>query len=198
MDAVRRQLEKGTVEKVAICIFECEKNVVLERWTFDLGALPVVEEKEADTMFETDNEKGGPDIQDSALTSKVNVEDLNAQFRAVLSRLGSAAARLQPLPEGKECSFTLTIEVKADADRPVGRLNKDERKWVAAEPEPWLERKSQDTMSTENMHEKPGAKTVPVRRLEVGELRMELWVEESSSKINTGETSVQKECGTGQ
>jgi mitotic spindle assembly checkpoint protein MAD2B len=182
-------LEKGTVERVALCIFECDNNEVLERWTFDLRALPVVDQKEMDTMFEgAGGDNGGGDGRPhDALRRKVNVADLEAQFRAVLSRLNSAAGKMKALPEDQEYSFTLTIEVKENADRPVGRLGKEERKWVAAEPENWVEADTDNDITTEDTNEtrrgKDG-KTVPVRRLEAGELRMEVWVEESKAKLD--------------
>jgi len=188
IDAVRDQLERGTVEKVAMCIFECDNNEVLERWTFDLRALPVVDHREMDTMFESRNQNGGEDVglQDGALKKKINVADLEAQFRAVLSRFNSASGKMKALPEDQEYSFTVTIEVKENADRPVGRLREEERKWVAAEPEDWSD-DEQDGDSTSNDKENRRAndkgKTVPVRRLEAGELRMEVWVEESKAKF---------------
>jgi mitotic spindle assembly checkpoint protein MAD2B len=188
IDAVRDQLEKGTIEKVALCIFECENNEVLERWTFDLRALPVVDHKEMDTKFEsTGRENGGEGRPTDTLKRKLNVADLEAQFRAVLSRLNSAAGKMKALPEDQEYSFTMTMEVKENADRPVGRLEKEERKWVAAEPENWVDDEDGGDINTDDAEggrrDKDG-KTVPVRRLEAGELRMEVWVEESKTKFD--------------
>jgi mitotic spindle assembly checkpoint protein MAD2B len=191
IDAVRDQLEKGTVEKVAMCIFECNNNEVLERWTFDLRALPVVDRREMDTMFEGRSKDGGGEGEvevgpDSFLKRKLNVADLEAEFRAVLSRLNSAAGKMKGLPEDLEYSFTITIEVKENADRPVGRLGKEERKWVAAEPDNWIDDEEGDAPTStggDGRHPDKRAKTVPVRRLEAGELRMEVWVEESKAKF---------------
>jgi mitotic spindle assembly checkpoint protein MAD2B len=184
IDAVRDQLEKGTVEKVAMCIFECANNEVLERWTFDLRSFPVVDRKEMDTMFAERSRDGGGEGEgevrpDGVLNRKLNVADLEAQFRAVLSRLNSAAGKMKDLPEDLEYSFTITIEVKENADRPVGRLGKEERKWVPAEPENWIDEEESDGGRRDKT-----AKTVPVRRLEAGELRMEVWVEESKVKFD--------------
>ena len=188
IDAVRDQLEKGTVENVALCVFECDSNEVLERWTFDLRALPVVDHKEMDTTFESRTGNGGGERRpNDALKRKLNVADLEAQFRAVLSRLNSAAGKMKALPEDREYSFTMTIEVKENADRPVGRLSKEERKWVAAEPENWAEDEDGNDITsgdTEARRRGKDGKTVPVRRLEVGELRMEVWVEESKVKFD--------------
>ena len=197
IDAIRDQLEKGTVEKVAMCIFECDNNEVLERWTFDLRSLPAVDHKEMDTLFESrggDNE-GGEARPSDALRRKLNIADLEAQFRAVLSRLNSAAGKMKGLLEGREYSFTMTIEVKENADRPVGRLGKEERKWVAAEPESWANDKDGSEVMTNDIegHRRDrDGKTVPVRRLEAGELRMEVWVEESKAKFNMMENKSPK------
>jgi mitotic spindle assembly checkpoint protein MAD2B len=165
--AVRDQLEKNTVNKVSLCIYECDRNQVLERWTFDLSSFPAVSKRDRDVPI-TSDESGN-------LTRKINVADLEANFRASISRIATSAARLRPLPEGAgapECSFTLAMEVRDDADRPVGRLDREDRKWMAAEPEPPPENSGS---STPQLH--------AIRRLEAGELRMEIWVEESAAKF---------------
>lgn len=172
MAAVRDQLEKNTVETVSLCIYECQKNRVLERWTFDLRSLPVVARADRDVPFDTS--------ADASLSRNLNVTDLQANFRGTLSRISNAASRLTPLPEGPdapECSFTITIEVKDNADRPVGRLENEERKWIAAEPESFGE--GEDDRLGPDSH----SKTHAVRRLEAGELRMEVWVEEAAAKF---------------
>lgn len=193
IDAARDQLEKGTVENVALCIFECDNNEVLERWTFDLRALPVVDHKEMDTVFESRSGDGGTgDRPQDTLKGKLNVADLEAQFRAVLSRLNSAAGKMKALPEDREYSFTMTMEVREHADRPVGRLGKEERKWVAAEPENWADNDDGGDIDDEASRRGRDGKTVPVRRLEAGELRMEVWVEESKAKFDLVANGSQK------
>lgn len=197
--AIRDQLEKNTVEKVSLCIYECDENRVLERWTFDLHSFPAVAKRDRDVPFESsdhnDDHEGNHEGTDFPLSRKVNVSDLESNFRATLSRISTSAAKLAPLPEGPgapECSFTLTIEVKDKADRPVGRLEKEERKWIAAEPEPFDKSTARATTQQENEPSKPAprttsssdARTHAIRRLEAGELRMEVWVEESAAKFN--------------
>ena len=191
--AVRDQLQKSTVERVAVCIFECEENQVLERWTFDLRALPVVDPKERDTPFdasEEGKEAEGAETQaeeERLLRKKINLADLEAQFSAMLARLNGAAGKLKPLPKDLQCSFTVTIEVKEDADRPVGRLHKEERQWVAAEPEVWRTEEAdipEDKEDAQMRRHGSRGRTVPIRRLEAGELRLEFWVEESKAKFD--------------
>jgi mitotic spindle assembly checkpoint protein MAD2B len=191
VDAVRDQLEKNTVERVAICIFDLERNVVLEKWTFDLTAFPVVEKVDWDTSFE--HQVAETRASELSFKNRINIADLEAQFRAILTRISSASARLNDLPKSRECSFTVSIEVRENADRPVGRLEKEERKWIAAEPQPWGDAEEQHRDSHEDEAEQQGmttstrpGKTIPVRRLEAGELRMEVWVEESKAKFTQG------------
>ncbi|RVX67651.1 hypothetical protein B0A52_08180 [Exophiala mesophila] len=190
--AIRDQLEKNTVEKICLCIYECSESRVLERWTIDLRSFPSVAKRDRDVPFE-DNTSDADDSNtagaaEADLSRKVNLADLEASFRAMLSRISSSAAKLSPLPHGPgapECSFTLTIEVKDAADRPVGRLEREERKWIAAEPDSFEEEENLfEGGRTSNVVSKTHPRTHPVRRLEAGELRMEVWVEESAAKFN--------------
>jgi len=189
--AVRDQLEKNTVETFAICIFECDNNEVLERWSFDLRSLPVVTKRDRDIPFES--------VDDVELRRKVNVTDLEASFRATFSRLDTVSGKMRSLPDGDgapECSFTLTIEVKEGADRPVGRLQKEERKWVVAEPDPFEDSSSRgETGEGATKAANRMGKTHAIRRLEAGELRMEMFVEESETKFklpSTYKTTLEK------
>jgi hypothetical protein len=157
----------------------------LERWIFDLRSFPSVSKRDRDVPFASSISTGAaPSSLDGGdqLKRKVNLADLEADFRATLSRISTSAAKLRSLPEGlgaPECSFTLTIEVKPTADRPVGRLEKEERKWIAAEPDPFS-----DTPSNPDSSSGSGkAQTHAIRRLEASELRMEVWVEESAAKF---------------
>lgn len=240
VSAVRDQLEKNAVERVSLCIYECTNNRVLERWTFDLHSLPTIARSDTDVPFdfpaaaaatttttvvlttaaEDDPESGaGPSTVVDELGRTVNVADLEAHFRATLSRISTAAGRLEPLPEGPgapECSFTLAIELKDHADRPVGRIDREERKWMATEPEPEPEpeperqpeqkpvpqpqitttattrsassHSAEKQLDVQNQVIRAPAKPQPprthaIRRLEAGELRMEVWVEESAAKF---------------
>lgn len=172
-----------------------QRNVVLEKWTFDLRTFPVVEKSDRDTPFE--GEIAENDTPAISLKNRINIANLEAQFRAVLSRMSSASARLSALPKDKECSFSVSIEVRDNADRPVGRVEKEERKWIAAEPEPWSDADEQHggpdggEQSTKNVAVRNGnGRTVPVRRLEAGQLRMEVWIEESKEKFSPIATSL--------
>ncbi|KAJ9616165.1 hypothetical protein H2204_014009 [Knufia peltigerae] len=197
ISAVRDQLEKNTVERVSLCIYECRGHRVLEKWTFDLHSIPSVAKIDRDTPFVDTTTTSPPETtgtdQWPPLAEGLNVADLEANFRATLARISTAAGKLKPLPQGlnaPECSFTLAMEVKDDADRPVGMLEPDERRWMAAETRPSTatatdtasaagDRRAGDAEGTSSS----SAQTHVVRRLETGELRMEVWVEESAAKF---------------
>lgn len=190
ISAIRDQLERNTVENVSLCIFECENNAVLERWTIDLRTLPAVTKRNRDVPLARE----GIDKElEEELRRKVNVADLEASFRGLLSRLGTVAGKMRPLPEGDdapECSFTLTIQVKEGGDKPVGRLQKEERAWVAAEPEPFdpdvhgdVNENDESTKSKSKESDVKQGRTHAVRRLEAGELQLEMFVEESDVKF---------------
>ncbi|RMD43835.1 hypothetical protein DV735_g1272, partial [Chaetothyriales sp. CBS 134920] len=188
--AIRSQLAKSTVDKVQLCIYETEQNRVLERWTFDVHALAAVSPRDQDMPFDEE------DDANSSNNTPVNVADLEAVFRATLSRITATSARLRPLPlpssepsssnggsKAPDCSFTLSIELRSAADRPVGRLDKLERAWIVAEPDSFEQPPSQQEVDGHRGGREWGATTTPVRRLEAGELRMEVWVEESAAKF---------------
>lgn len=185
---VKDQLEKNVLANIAVCIFECDRNKVLERWVVDLRSFPVVDRKEKDTPFaRAEDEESESGANETPLRRSVNRADLEAQFRAVLSRLSVSAAKLATLPSGEdapELSFTVTMEVQDEADRPTGRRRLPEQGWIAAEPEAFESGSDEDeTYLIDGHATRPEGKTMPIRRLEAGELRMEVWVEESKAKF---------------
>lgn len=105
--------------------------------------------------------------------------DLEAQFRAVLHRLTSACGRLAPLPPDEEYLPTLHMVLGPDAEAPAG-MDKDDQQWIAAEPEPERTRYGADRSQ---------AKTVPVRAVEAGEMKLEVWIEEARDKFDVGNSS---------
>ena len=160
----KEMLNGGSITTVSVIISSMTTNQPMERYVFDLSSLPRVPASEVNTRFE---QRGRDNI----------VIDLEAQFRACLARLESACARLTPLsPDDDEFSFTVCIELREDALPPV----LEEQSWIVAEPSADSKRHS----STPPLPESGHAKTVPVRRVEAGELRLELWVEEARQKFN--------------
>ncbi|KAL4807687.1 DNA-binding protein [Aspergillus unguis] len=185
--AVGTEILKGTITAVSIIISSSRTNQPLERYAFDLSGFPRVPPGEVHTTFENrmdDASKGVPNPQ----------ADLEAQFRACLARLASACARLTPLPRDDEFSFTVCIEVSEDALPPAGTTT-EEQTWIVAEPgkvhlrscsAPYSvsKQKNGEPQQPTPRVSNGRAKTVPVRRVEAGELRLELWVEEARQKFN--------------
>ncbi|KAL4909304.1 hypothetical protein BDW74DRAFT_79876 [Aspergillus multicolor] len=187
--AVGTEILKGTITAVSIILSSARTNQPLERYAFDLSGFPRVPPGEVHTTFEErmdDSSKGAP--------PNSQVLDLEAQFRACLARLASACARLTPLPRDDEFSFTVCIEVREDALPPAGTTT-EEQTWIVAEPGKVHLRSCSAPYSVSKLKnggpQQPPpkvsngrAKTVPVRRVEAGELRLELWVEEARQKFN--------------
>lgn len=190
--AVGTEILKGTITAVSIIISSLRTNQPLERYAFDLSGFPRVSAGEVNTTFgerKEDSSKPGADLGTAPPTI-----DLEGQFRACLARLASACARLTPLPRDDEFSFTVCIEVREDALSPAG-TTPEEQTWIVAEPDkvhlrscsaPYSVSKLRNGEQQEPPPRVPNgrAKTVPVRRVEAGELRLELWVEEARQKFN--------------
>ncbi|KAB8233809.1 hypothetical protein ETB97_012259 [Aspergillus alliaceus] len=193
--AVGTEILKGTITAVSIIISSLRTNQPLERYAFDLSGFPRVPAGEVNTTFEDrkeDSSKPGAPLPDRG--SAPPTVDLEAQFRACLARLASACARLTPLPRDDEFSFTVCIEVREDALPPAGTTT-EEQTWIVAEPGKVHLRSCTAPYSVSKLRngepQQPPprvsngrAKTVPVRRVEAGELRLELWVEEARQKFN--------------
>ncbi|KAJ5159746.1 uncharacterized protein N7482_006750 [Penicillium canariense] len=193
--AVGTEILKGTITAVSIIISSLRTNQPLERYAFDLSGFPRAPAGEVNTTFEGRNEGSSTNAGAPGGPAPTSV-DLEAQFRACLARLASACARLTPLPRDDEFSFTVCIEVREDALPPAGTTN-EEQTWIVAEPgkvhlrsctAPYSVSKVRNGDPQQQQASPPvsngRAKTVPVRRVEAGELRLELWVEEARQKFN--------------
>lgn len=185
--AVESEILKGTITAVTVIISSVRTNQPMERYAFDLSDFPHVSVGDIYTTFEERN-KEDP-TRPSTTTQTI---DLEAQFRACLARLASACARLTPLPRDDEFGFTVCIEVREDALPPAG-TTKEEQTWIVAEPGQVHVRSCTAPFSVSKLGScsQPAipkingrAKTVPVRRVEAGELRLELWVEEARQKFD--------------
>jgi mitotic spindle assembly checkpoint protein MAD2B len=185
--AVESEILKGTITAVTVIISSVRTNQPMERYAFDLSGFPHVPVGELYTTFEERKEEA------SKPASTAQSIDLESQFRACFARLASACARLTPLPRDDEFGFTVCIEVREDALPPVG-TTKEEQTWIVAEPGQVHVRSCTAPFSVSKVgshSQQPllpkingRAKTVPVRRVEAGELRLELWVEEARQKFD--------------
>ncbi|KAF3482237.1 RevA [Arthroderma uncinatum] len=176
--AVESQLLKSTVAAVAVVILSVSTNRPMEKYTFDLAQMPQVPPADIHTPFESSRQQrlqGGAGIAPPPPQA-----DLEAQFRTVLTRLTSSCARLASLPPDDEYIPTLHIVLRPDADAPAG-MNRDDQLWIAAEPESFDRLNSQDTSDGQKSHH---GKTVPVRSIDAGEMKLEVWIEEAKSKFD--------------
>ena len=166
-----------------------------------MHSLPTVAKRDRDVPFAVTADNGEadtPDTEPDLLGNSINLTDLEATFRATLSRLSSTSARLAPLPSGPdapELTFTMTIELRPNADRPVGKLDENERRWIVADPDPT---ESQPPASQHHNGAKAvpaKSKTHPIRLLTTAPhpspLHIELWVEESAFKLSSQQQSTQ-------
>lgn len=186
--AVESEILKGTITAVTVIINSIRTNQPMERYAFDLSGFPRVPTGDIYTTFEERNKEDT--IRPPTTAQNI---DLEAQFRACLARLASACARLTPLPRDDEFGFTVCIEVREDALPPAGTTN-EEQAWIVAQPGQVHVRSCTAPYSVSKLgshSEQPAiptsngrAKTVPVRRVEAGELRLELWVEEARQKFD--------------
>ncbi|PGH10880.1 hypothetical protein AJ79_05240 [Helicocarpus griseus UAMH5409] len=206
--AVETQLLKCTVAAVSVVILSVRTNRPLERYTFDMTQIPEVEAGDVNTPFQNsapEQQQQQPQQQQSAAKGQARPApiDLEAQFRAVLARLASACARLTPLPRDEEYTPTLHIVLRNGADAPAG-VTKEEQLWIAAEPgklevngangsqpdnsfEDVPPSRLNGTAASKNGRDMGGsrgrAKTVPVRTVDAGQMKLEVWVEEAKGKF---------------
>ncbi|MCJ1239083.1 hypothetical protein MMC14_007076 [Varicellaria rhodocarpa] len=213
--AVEGEMLKGTVSTTSLIIYSSTSQP-LERFVFSTALFPSVPQSENFTPFLSLDD---PDIisnlppatsressteQDPNVTPappplptlKINITDLEQQLRSLLTRLSTLPTTLSPLPP--DCTFSLAIELKDEADAPIG----NPQPWMAAQPE--LQRKSDQTKAASEVRQSEetakegmqggeagnsrlgkdvgGIRTTAVRNVEAGEFRMEVWVEEGRGK----------------
>ena len=194
---------------MSVVILSDSSNRPLERFTFDMTQMPNIPASDIDTPFEKPVVSNGDTQQqkEANMPPKSANIDLEAQFRAVLARLASACARLTPLPPDEQYRPTLHIVLRPDSDAPAGVTN-EEQMWIAADSENFESPNSsqQDLSVTDsdfgNNYRRKGdgpnnnhkgtekerisrarAKTVPVRTVDAGEVKLEVWVEEAKGKF---------------
>ncbi len=166
----------------------------LERFIFSTASFPRIPPSETRTTFAPDSintEDPDDPPTDPTITKRFDpppTSDLPEQFRATFARLSTSLTGLRPLPE--DSSFTLAIQLRDedDVDAPLG----GEGGWVAAEPGLQKERQGRRQVDAGNTNglkqsrkgkDLGGVKTTPIRTLDAGAFRMEVWVEEGRGKF---------------
>jgi len=178
VSAVQKQLLLGTVDRIAIVIYS-PLSQPLERFVFDVSKFPIVPREDHYTPMERD-------ATDQAKPPSVDLEE---QFRAAMSRLTNCNTVLAPVPSG--CSFNVAIELKDEADPPIGHP----QPWIPVQPslQKQVSRSDSDELSGSLGEDLGGVKTVPVRAVETGEMVFEVWIEEGRGKADAmpSQTSTQ-------
>ena len=155
--AVEIELLKGVVASVAVAIFSKE-NKAMERFVFDASRFPAVSAADLDTPLERRDSEGG----DVDVLPQVDMEE---QFRAIMSKLTNCQSALKPLPQG--CTFTVAVELKPDGDAPMSH------------PQPWIPAQSGEHDASRNA---PNSTTIPIRKVQAGDMIFETWIEEGQDK----------------
>jgi mitotic spindle assembly checkpoint protein MAD2B len=171
--AVEKELQKATVARVVVVITSPDAKP-LERFVFDVSSFPEIPPGELLTEFEV------PDEEDEEVAEngvKVNLVDVEEQLRATIMKLAHCGGRLGTLPA--ECSYTVVIELKDQANAPIGHP----QPWVPCEPSQQKPNESQGKRVGADLG---GVKSVPVRLVEAGAFVLETWIEEGKAKGANG------------
>lgn len=160
VSAVHAQLLTGAVASIALVVLDPASRP-LERVVWDVSRFPVVSREDAH----------------KALAPDAALVDLEEQFRGVMARMAGLDGRLKPLPSG--CSFTIAVEVREDAEPPIGRA----QAWIPVEPGLQKRRGGEGRDGEKGGRDLGGIRTVPVRAVEAGAMVFEMWVEEGRAKL---------------
>ncbi|KAH7035746.1 HORMA domain-containing protein [Microdochium trichocladiopsis] len=166
LDAVKAQLVLGTVERLAVVIYDSDSRV-MERWMFDLATFP------AWTGVKDLRTSRSSDAAAEPEDSRLNWTDIDEQLRAAVRRLAYAGEKMGPLPDG--CTFTIAVELHEQSEAPIGH------------PQPWIPTLP-SLQTPSKTRQRPGAdvggaRTTPVRSVEAGPLFFECWIEEGKAKF---------------
>ncbi|KAF2761808.1 DNA-binding protein [Pseudovirgaria hyperparasitica] len=179
--AITPLLASNSLAHVVVVIYSA-LHVPLERFVFDVSRFPVVAPRDRELVIERAEAAGAgagavppSDAELERRHDRVSVE-LSESFRAVMARLSSVSTRLAPLPP--DCSFAVAVELKEEAEAPIGHP----QPWIPAEPGLQVSGRVGDG-DRKRGGQLGGARTVPVRAVEAGEMVLEVWVEEGSGKM---------------
>lgn len=152
--AVETQLLKGTVDRVAVVMYD-DRNKPLERFMFDVSHFLRIPVSDADTPLE----RTGADGEKVQVLPTVDMEE---QFRGTMSKLANCGTVLAPLPTG--CTFTVVIELKGEGEAPIGH------------PQPWM---PVQPRNQSEMDQAANNATTPIRAVAAGDMVFETWIEQA-------------------
>jgi len=163
---IEKELMKGAIEKISLVIFS-RWDDPLERFVFDLSRFPVVPKSEWYTTFAKSGESRDKNLP---------LANMSEQFRAVMAKLAFCHRDLEPLPD--ECHFNIAIELRGEADPPIGHP----QPWIPAVPSLQKERESEHSSASVG-EDLGGLATTPLRLVDAGPMSFEMWIEEGKTKI---------------
>jgi mitotic spindle assembly checkpoint protein MAD2B len=164
------------VEKISLVVLS-SLDTPLEKFVWDVSSLPTIPPGDLDSPC-------FPLILAILIYSIVNAviqkQVLEDSLRAAMIRTAFSDANLSPLPE--DCTFTLTIEMRDERIRP-GNVYVSPIALQLTYKEttsPWMPAEQQPEPGQKNIS--IGGSTVPIRSVDVGPVRFEMWAEESRAK----------------
>lgn len=151
--AVETELLKGTVEQVAVMIYD-SANKPREKFVFDVSRFPTIPDSDLDTTLERVDEDGEND-------NVLPLVDMEEQLRGTMNKLAGSLSKLEPLP--KDCTFTIVIHLKKEGEAPMAHP----QQWMPVQPR------------ARNGEARPAALTTkPVRAVSAGVMEFETWIEQ--------------------
>ncbi|PQE03688.1 hypothetical protein CJF30_00006370 [Rutstroemia sp. NJR-2017a BBW] len=163
INAITPYLQKGSISDISLVVFS-PSNECLERYVFDVSRFPVVPKEELFTEFE-------------GASGELRTVDVEEELRAV------------ELPE--ECTWSVVMEMKEDADAPIGHPQHFEPSPAELQiPDAGKGKgkgKEVDTGASRVRvgRDRGGVKSTAIRAVEVGEFVMEAWIEEAKAKFDS-------------
>jgi mitotic spindle assembly checkpoint protein MAD2B len=159
------ELMSCSIEKISLIILS-RWDDPLERFVFDLSRFPIVKKQDWYTVFAKPDPEG----------PKLPVVNIAEEFRAVMAKLAFCHRELEPLPD--DCHFNVSIELRDEADPPIGHP----QPWVPAVPSLQREKETEDWPAKEG-EDLVGVSTTPIRLVDAGPMSFEMWAEETRTKV---------------
>lgn len=142
--AVSSQLNDGSVRRIVFVVHGSDGSKVRERWVFDVERFPAwgikseggmtavdadadadaptshqqQQDDDDDDDQDYDSEEGEDEETAAVVHDALNWADVHQGLRGALQRLAYAAQAADKLPPG--CTFTLALELRGEAEAPIG------------------------------------------------------------------------------
>jgi len=175
INAIEIEMKKGNVESISLVITSIFGDP-LERFVIDMSKFPFASRTNWYAPFSTSD----PQHKQYLRQLGVGQANMDQQFRAVMARLQFCHRELDPLPP--DVSWNIAIGVNKDVG-PPGPITNKRSPWIPIDPRLQYEPGDQDTPERIGQ-DVGGARMVPIRLVEAGEMAFEVWAEETTHKID--------------